>query len=197
MKRVCGTAFVFSVVCVSQAFAQEHGEEAGPNLFTGDLGNIFWSLLTFGAVIFVLGKFAWGPILSALQKREQFIRDSLAQAKADREAADRQLKEYEAKIQAAREEASAIVDEGRRDADVVKSRIQQEARSEADAMVERAKREIGIARDTAVRDLYAITANVATAVAGKIIAKELDAAGHEVLVTEAIDAMNRMDPSKN
>ncbi len=202
MKRFRGTAFVFSVagvltLAVSPAFGQEHGEAAGPNLFTGDLGNIFWSLLTFCAVIFVLGKFAWGPVLTALQKREQFIRDSLTQAKADRESAVAQLAEYERKLQAAREEASAIVEEGRRDADVVKSRIQQDARSEADAMIERAKREIGVARDTAVSDLYSLTANLATDVAGKIIAKELDAGAHEHLVTEAVEAMNRMDPSKN
>ena len=62
---------------IARAFGAEDAEH--PTLFTGDLGNIIWSLLTFGAVIFVLGKFAWGPILRALQKREDFIRDSLEQ----------------------------------------------------------------------------------------------------------------------
>ena len=53
------------------------GEAADkPTLFTGDLGNIIWSLVTFVAVLIVLGKFAWKPILGALQQREDFIRDS-------------------------------------------------------------------------------------------------------------------------
>ncbi len=59
------------------AMAAEGGE--GPSLFTGDLSNIIWSLVTFLVVLIVLGKFAWGPILGALQNREEFIRDSLQQ----------------------------------------------------------------------------------------------------------------------
>ncbi len=183
------------VVAPTMAADEAHGASEGPNLFTGDLGNIFWSLLTFVAVIGVLGKFAWRPILTALQKREQFIHDSLAQAKSDREAAEAKLKEYEHRLQEARTEASAIVDEGRRDADVVRQRIHADAKSESDAMVARAKREIALARDTAVKELYTLTANLATSVAGKIIQKELDASEHERLVSEAVAAMGDLQSS--
>lgn len=172
----------------------EHAAE-GPNLFTGDLGNIFWTLLTFGLVLFVLGKWAWGPVLTALQKREDFIRDSLASAKADRESAETRLREYEQRMQASREEATAIVDEGRRDAEVVKAKIEQNARAEGDAMIERAKREIEIARDTAVKEIYNLTADLATEVAGRIIGKELDPSEHDRLVTEAIDSLSQLEPS--
>ncbi|MEE9297091.1 MAG: F0F1 ATP synthase subunit B [Phycisphaerae bacterium] len=200
IKRIGVTALVWLAtgawaVGPVLAAGEEHGE-AGPNLFTGDLGNIFWSLLTFGLVIAVLGKFAWGPLLNALQKREQFIHDSLSQAKADREAAEARLKEYDDRLHAARGEASAIVDEGRRDAEVVKNRIQQEARKEADAMVSRAKREIELARDTAVSELYSLTAALATNVAGRIVHKELDAAAHEGLVTEAIESIGELEPGR-
>lgn len=171
-----------------------HGES--PSLFTGDLGNIFWSLLTFLLVVGVLGKFAWGPILSALQKRENFIRDSVAQAKSDRESAEARLKEYDAKIQAAKAEATALVDEGRRDAEVVKRKIEQAAKAESDAMIERAKREIEIATDTAVKELYSLTANLATGVAGRIIEKELDAAEHGRLVEESIAAFSELPGGK-
>ncbi len=170
------------------ATAGEHHEE-GPSLFTGDLGNIFWSLLTFIAVILVLGRFAWGPLLGALQKREDFIRESLAEAKRDREAAEARLAEYEAKLEAAKGEASAIVEEGRRDAESVRQRIERETRREADAMLERAKKEIDLARDTAVSELYNLTARLATDVAGKIIAKELTPSDHEALVSDSIKAL--------
>ncbi len=68
---------------LTPVFGSEGAEKT--TLFTGDLGNILWSLLTFVAVLVVLGKFAWGPILGALKGREDFIRDSLEQAKKDRE----------------------------------------------------------------------------------------------------------------
>ncbi len=173
--------------------SQGGGEQS--TLFTGDLGNIIWSLITFFVVLAVLGKFAWGPILSALQKREEFIRDSLAQAKRDREDAERQLKEYTEKLVAARAEATAIVDEGRRDAEVLKRKIEDDAKVEAQASLDRAKREIALATDTAVKELYTISAKLATEVAGKIIRKELNAGEHERLISESIDELESVGRS--
>ena len=170
------------------------GGEASP--FSGDVGTAIWTLVIFVIVLVVLGKFAWGPILSALQKREDFIRESLAQAKSDRESAEARLKEYDEKIKAARAEATALVDEGRRDAEAVKHKIEQAAKAESDAMVDRAKREIEIATDTAVKELYALTANLATSVAGRIIEKELDATEHGRLVEESIAAFSGLPGGK-
>src|SRR5262245_24179509 len=117
--KTCARAVALTLVAAGSAWAaEEHGGEQ-PSLFTGDLGNVIWSLVTFLAVLFVLGKFAWKPILGALQKREDFIRDSLERAKHDREESERKLKEYTDKIIAARAEATAIVEEGRRDADAL------------------------------------------------------------------------------
>ena len=172
--------------------AGAHEPEAAPSIFTGDLGNIFWTLATFLAVVVVLGKFAWPPILDALQKREEFIRDSLQQAKTDRESAEARLKEFEQRLQSAREEATGIVEEGRRDAEVVKRVIEATARQEAGAMLERAKREIGIARDTAVRDLYDLSGELATNIASRIIRREVDSAAHERLISESIDELVKL-----
>jgi F-type H+-transporting ATPase subunit b len=168
-------------------FASEGGDQ--PTLFTGDLGNILWSLLTFFAVLVVLGKFAWRPILSALQKREDFIRDSLAHAKRDRDEAERRLKEYSDKIVAARSEATAIVDEGRRDGDVIRQKLEEDGKVEAKAILERARREIQIATDSAVKELYSLSAKLATDVAAKIIRKELNPREHERLIEESISEL--------
>lgn len=158
-------------------------------MFTGDLGNVFWSLLTFLAVLVVLGKFAWKPILGALQKREDFIRESLAQAKRDREEAEKRLIEYSDKIVTAQAEASAIVEEGRRDGDVLRQKLEEDGKVEAKAILERARREIQIATDSAVKELYALTAKLATDVAAKIIRKELNPREHERLIEESIDEL--------
>lgn len=177
------------------AYAFASGEEAGgsPSPFAGDLGNVIWTLVVFLIVLTILGKFAWGPILGALQTREDFIRDSLAQAKKDRQEAEAVLKEYTAKVEAARGEASAIVEEGRRDAEVVKASIEGNARKEADAMLTQAKREIGIATDTAVKEIYDKGAMIATEVAGRLIRKEIDAAAHEQLIKESIEELSRLN----
>ncbi|MGE0638825.1 MAG: F0F1 ATP synthase subunit B [Thermoanaerobaculia bacterium] len=168
------------------ATAARASEEAAGGPFEGNIGVALWTLVIFALVIFVLGKYAWGPILGGLQEREKFIRTSLESAKADRDAAEARLKEYTDKLVTARAEATAIVDEARRDADVVKSRIQDEAHAEATRMIERAKREIGIAKETAIKDLYSLTARLTTDVASKILGREVQPQDHDRLIRESI-----------
>lgn len=160
--------------------------------FAGDLGNVIWTLVIFALVVFVLGKFAWGPILGALQKREDFIRNSLKQAKKDRREAETKLKDYMDKLAAAKAEATAIVEEGRRDAEEVKRKIEADGRKESEAMIKRAKREISIATETAVKTLYDLSGKLATDMASRIIRKELDPKDHERLIAESIEELSRV-----
>ena len=169
------------------ALAREEGEPGG--VFAGDVGNVIWTLIIFGLVVFVLGRFAWGPILSGLQSREAFIRESLESARRDREQAEARLAQYVEKLNSARSEATAIVEEARRDAETVKRRIEEEANVEASRMVERAKREIGIAKETAVKDLYGVAARLTTEVAGRILAREIKPQDHERLIRDSISKL--------
>ena len=169
------------------ALAAEGGGDA--NIFAGDLGNMIWTLVIFLLVVLVLGKFAWGPILEGLQSREDFIRKALEDAKADRDAAETRLEEYEAKLAEARAEATAIVDEGRRDAEVVKQSIEAEARDEARKTVERSIREINQAKVAAIEEVYDTASSMAVDLAAHVIRKELTPADHERLIAEAAQKM--------
>src|SRR5947207_788837 len=73
--------------------AAEEAPAAGLSPFAGNVGNAIWTLLIFVVVVAILGKFAWGPVLSLLQERERFIEKSLSDAKRDREQAEANLKE--------------------------------------------------------------------------------------------------------
>lgn len=179
------------ILPLAPALGSEGAE--GPNLFTGDLGNILWSLITFACVLFVLGKFAWGPVLNTLQKREDFIRDSLEQAKRDREEAEARLREYSDKLVQAKAEATTIVEEGRRDGEALKHKIEEDAKGEAGKMIERAKREIGIATSTAVKSLYDLSGELAVNIASRIIRKELNPKEHERLISESIEEFSKVD----
>lgn len=165
-------------------------EGAGGGPFAGNVGNAIWTLVVFGLVVFVLGKFAWGPILSGLQDREKFIRTSLEEARADRKAAEARLAEYTEKLNASRSEATAIVEEARRDADLVKRRIEEEAQAEAAKIIERAKREIGLAKETALKELYTVSAKLTTDVAGRILQREINPADHDRLIRESITRLS-------
>ena len=144
-------------------------------------------------MVLVLGKFAWGPLLDGLQKREQFIRDSLRDAKRDRDEAAERLEELTAKLNAARAEASEIVDEGRRDAEVVRQKIEEDSRKAAQEMVDRARQEIDLAKQEAIRELYRSSASLATDIAARIVGRELTAKDHERLLQESIDKLGEID----
>ena len=191
MKQKAGIGLlVMAMASVASAWAAEEGEV---NLFAGDIGNAVWTLVIFLAVILVLGKFAWGPMLSGLQRREQFIRDSLEQAKRDREQAEAQLEEYNKKLDTATADALKVVEEGRRDAEVVKERIEEKARSEADQMVDRAKREIDLAKQAAIKELYETSITLGSDIASRVLKREMNAEDHEDLIAESIDHLKELD----
>ncbi len=169
------------------------GAETAWSPFQGDVGNAIWTLVVFVLVLWVLGKYAWTPILQGLQGREKFIRDSLEKARTDRDAAEARLAEYEARLAAAREEVEAMLDEARRDAAALRDREEQSARDEAKAIVDRAKREIELAQRTAVAELYDRAAQLATAAAGKILEREIHPEDHQRLIAESIEAVKRLE----
>ncbi len=169
--------------------AETPGGEDNVSLFAGDFGNALFTLLIFLLVLVVLARFAWKPLLKALQNRERYIRESLEAARRDREKYDQRLRELETRITKAHEEASKIVEEGRRDGEQVKRRIEEEARKNADALIERAKREIGIARDSALKDLYEQSAQLALTMAGSVLRRQLAPEDQQRLISEALSEL--------
>ena len=168
-----------------------HGAEK-PALLEWDIGAAFWSIVVFVILLVVLRMVAWKPILSGLQHREAFIRDSIADAKRERQEAEKLLADYKTQLEKARDEATALVDEGRRDAVETRKRIHAEAKTEADAIVVRAKKDIGLARDDAIRKLHDQTIMLATTIAGKMIQRELRADDHRSLLDESLAELQQM-----
>lgn len=167
---------------------------AETNIFNADVGNFVFTLVIFGLVVVVLGKFAWRPLLKVLNEREKTIRTALETARSEREAARRLLAEYQAQLDRARAEATAIVEEGRRDAEVVRRRAQEETRQEAAAMLARAQREIRLATDAAVKELYDHTADLAVHVAARVLRKQLSKDEHRQLVRESLAEIESAGP---
>ncbi|RIK66385.1 MAG: ATP synthase F0 subunit B [Planctomycetota bacterium] len=175
--------------------AAAHGDDAHaadkPALLQWDLGTALWSIIVFLILLTVLRVTAWKPVLKGLQQRENFITESLARARHEREASEKLLAEYNAKLAAARDEAHSIIDEGRRDAEEVKKRIHNEAKAEADAILSRARRDIQIARDDAIKQLNDQAILLATSIASKIVRKELTVTDHQKLLDESLAELSQ------
>ncbi len=185
--------WVATLILLTAPALASGGEEGSGGLFSGDLGNAIWTAAIFLGLLLVLGKFAWTPILDGMKQREDFIHDSLAKAKADRDEAAAKLAKYDGLLAEARASATTIVEEGRRDAEVLHGRIEEKAKAEAEQLIERAKREIGISKDTAIKELYSLSGTLATDIASRIVRRELTPADQQRLIEESIAELGGLE----
>ena len=183
------------LLAASGAWASEEGGEAGglPPFLQPNAYLAFWTLVVFGLLLFVLGKFAWKPLLEALQAREKHIQDSIQDVARANAEAKRLLGEHEKKMAEVQNEVRAIIDEARRDAQHTQQEIVKQAQVEAQAARDRATREIDQAKDHALQEIFHRAADVATEVAGQILRRSMNPQDHRDLVQQAIKDL----PSRN
>jgi F-type H+-transporting ATPase subunit b len=181
MKKALIPAFV-----VLAAVGLSAAEETSLSPFAGNVGNALWTLIIFVIVVVVLGKFAWGPILSLLKQREDFIHKSLSDAKHDRDEAEARLKEYAARLQSAQVEAVGIIEEARRDAERLRQELRERARSEADTMIKNAERQIDLQTTRAVQQLRQEAVDLSVTIASKILQRSISKEDNEKLIADAL-----------
>lgn len=141
---------------------------------TPDYGTIFWMVIIFGIVLFILKKFAWGPILKALKDRERSISDALNSAeKARKEVAG--LKAANDHILAeARREKDIILKEARDIKDKIIAEAKNQANVEAQKSIEYAKQQIEAEKTAAINDIKKQVAELSVSIAEKVIKKKLE-----------------------
>jgi len=184
--RPAVVVLVLLVLAAGPALASEAPAGEKPNLLSPDLVVAVATIVVFLLLVVVLGKTAWGPILKSLKAREDAIRASVEGAERANAEAARLRTELEARMQQAAEEARKIVEEGRKDAESLRAKIEADAAGEAEQRRQRALRDIELARDAALKELHERVAVVATDIAGRILEERLDPAKHKRLVDDAV-----------
>ncbi len=144
------------------------------------------ALLVFILVLAVLGAKVWPSISKGLDEREKKIKGEIEAAEAARRQAKDALESYERSLSEARAEAQQMLDAAKADQQKLTAELKSKAEGELAAMKEKAKREIESAKRAAVAEIYSEAANLATSVAGKILAREINAGDQQRLVNEAV-----------
>jgi F-type H+-transporting ATPase subunit b len=152
-------------------------------------GLIIWTLITFVLLILLLSKLAWKPLLGALQAREQGIADALSQADEARKESERVLNENKAALAKANEETARLIAEGRIMAEQVKNDIIAKANENAKSLIAQAKDEINREKEAALIQLRSEVADLAIAVAEKIVDETLDGAKQKKFVDKVLQQM--------
>ena len=177
------------VALPSTAWASGGGADTTP-LFTVNLGTSFWTAVVFLALLGILWRFAWGPILSAVEARETGIRDALAEAAERNEEAAKLLEEHRQQLADARRQASEILSDAKVAGDRVRKEIEEKARVEGQGIVERARHEIQRERDAALDTIRKESVDLALAAASRLLSEHLDQAKDRQLVEGYLESMS-------
>ena len=166
------------------AFAQEHGAAGtgSPNLLDPHYGLMFWTLIIFVILLFVLSKFAFGPLTAAVAARERALEEAIEGAKRDREAAAKLMAEQQAQIEQARAEAQRFISAGRAAGEKMRADMIEQTRRDQQEMLDRARREIENEKVRAIAELRREAVDLAIAGASKVVEKNLDDASNRKLV---------------
>ena len=151
-----------------------------------DPGLFIWTIVTFLVLVTILARFAWRPLLEALDKRQAQIRKSLddaVQAKQDLERLNLEAAQIMSK---ARVDAEAVVARSQTDADRLREEMKQKAKADADVIVKSAQRQIQLETNRALQQIRLEAVDLSVMIASKLIQRNLTKEDNEKLIDDAL-----------
>ncbi|MFC4769519.1 F0F1 ATP synthase subunit B [Effusibacillus consociatus] len=154
-----------------------------------ELGTMLFQLVVFLILFLFLRKYAFGPLMKTMKDRQQYIENQIATAEQNRQEAEKLAKQHQEAIQAAKKEAAELLENARRTGDKQAAEILAAAEAEAKRIKDEAVADINREKELAIAELREQVGALSVLLAGKIIAKEVDAAKHKALFDEAVKEM--------
>jgi len=151
-----------------------------------DPGLFIWTIVTFLVLLGLLAKFAWGPLLQALDVRQQAIRKALDDAQVAQAELGRLEQESAQIIRKARMDAESIITQSRADAERLREEMRQKARAEADGIVRNAERQIQLETARALQQIRHEAVDLSVMIASKIIQRNITREDNERLISDAL-----------
>jgi F-type H+-transporting ATPase subunit b len=177
-----------------QETTEAHGDVGVPNpLVQLDPGLFIWTILTFLVLFFVLAKFAWKPLLAALESRENEIKSSLEDAEKARIELERLNSESEEIIAKARSEAQTIRVEAKSVAEKIKAEVMAQAGEDAKKIRDEAEKQIQVEKDKAINEVRNEVVNLTMNVAEKVIKKNLSKEDNQSFIEDSIQNLKGYD----
>jgi F-type H+-transporting ATPase subunit b len=161
-------------------------------LVTPDYGLLFWMLLSFSIILYILGKFAWKPIMHALKNREDSITLSLKQAEQARTELVKLQEENKALAEKARLEREKEFQETKALRDKLIVEAKEQARLETQKMLDKAREQILREKEAAKKELYSTVVSMSIEISEKVLRKQLTEKERQVeYINELLNEMSR------
>lgn len=172
------------LIAASEA-AAENGEKINP-IVAPYPGLMFWTIVAFFLALWVLKRFAFGPIQEALDKRRETINSALEHAERLRTESDALLAKYEQKLIDARSEADGIVERARKAGDELTSRVKAEGEAQRHEQLAQIQKQVQAEVEKASGELRADVAEMTVLAAEKVLRGSLDRTQHQDLIEKAV-----------
>ena len=144
------------------------------DLVTPDIGLIFWTTVSFGILYFILAKFAWKPILGAVNEREQSIKDALSAAEKAKDEMENLKSDNEKILNEAKLQRESLLKEAREIKSKIIADAEIQATEKANKLIESAKTAIENEKSAAMKELQNTVVDLSLNIAEKLLSKELD-----------------------
>ena len=185
---ICG--FLFATEGPSHG-DQVHGGGWMEKWLSFDPGIFMWTIVTFFIVLAILKWKAWGPLMDALDKREEDIRNALSSAEKAKEEAGKVAEDYEEMIRKAQAEAQKIVAESKAVGEKVREEIKVTAEKEAGDILEKAQHQIQTEKEKAVQEIRSSVVEFSLQAATKVIEKNVDSEDNRRLIKETVAGIGK------
>lgn len=149
-------------------------------------GLMIWTAITFGLAVFILWRYAFGPLQQIIDQRRAQVRASIENAEATRDEAARLLDEYQQTLASVRAEADEIRESSRKAGETTRGEIVDEARRQAERTVAKAQEQIEREMRAALKELKQELADLTLLATERVIGTSLSAADHKRLIDEAL-----------
>ncbi|HEY9467601.1 MAG TPA: F0F1 ATP synthase subunit B [Vicinamibacterales bacterium] len=160
-----------------------------------DPGLYIWTIATFLILVWLLAKFAWRPLLAALEQRQDTIRQSLDDAQQAKQELERLHVESRKILTEARVQAEQIVSQTRTDASRLRDELKQKAQSEAAGVLKNAERQIEMETARALQQIRNEAVDISVAIASKVLERNVTKEDNERLIEETFKQIEARRPS--
>lgn len=155
-------------------------------LLNPDVGLMIWTVVTFAAVILVLGKFAWKPLLEALEAREEKIRADLKSAEEARLAAEKLRTDYDQQLALVETRTQELIAQAQKEAQRLRDEMLKTAQDESARLSEKTRRQLAEEQRRLIQEMRSEVAGLSLRAAEKLLRRSVDKGLQEKFVQEAM-----------
>ncbi|MFN0116787.1 MAG: F0F1 ATP synthase subunit B [Elusimicrobiota bacterium] len=159
-------------------------------LLQPDTGLMIWTIVTFGLLLLALTKFAWKPILDAINQREGKLKGDLDRAEKAQNEAELLRQKYETQLSEAQKTIQSMVTQAKADGEKVRIDLLHQAKEESEKLVERGRKELAGETDKLKTELRKEVAELSVSIAEKILKRSVDKKLQEDVLSESLKSLS-------